>query len=350
MTTLIKKIDLSDKNRNKLKSKYFIIVLSTKRNLDLCRKNSIAGFPETDNGQWAFLDIDVGDYISFYFNGRVWDLYEVVDKIIPNQWLTKLARGNEELDPEPLNDDEKWDSIKTKNQFIYFPFRLKLKKIVGTSYDSNIVFKSGFERLGINLVPRVSLKKTHFQLSINDIKRYFNFDVSLKEKEFNIDSFVLCKKRSQHRSNQNNSINFEENSIDEIIHQEIYLQSFVKKLLEAYIDKIKIVEKCDSYEFLSEQTTDGGESDIVILCRSNEELEFYIELKNTAMIKKDDLTKKAQEAKKQVLRYHNILNKELTLRGIGGKNKNNDNSLRIYKTENVFIFELDSNASLSIYK
>jgi len=68
------------------------------------------------------------------------------------------------------------------------------------------------------------------------------------------------------------------------------------------------------------------------------------------MIKKDGLTKKAKEAKNQVLRYHNILNKELTLRGIGGKNKNDDNSLRIYKTENVFIFELDSNTPLSIFK
>jgi len=42
------------------------------------------------------------------------------------------------------------------------------------------------------------------------------------------------------------------------------------------------------------------------------------------MIKKDKLTKKAQEAIDQVKRYHNILNKELTLRGIGGKNNNQD--------------------------
>ena len=68
MIELIQKIDLTKKNRDKIKSKYFIVVLSNQKNLDLCRQNSIAGFPETDNGQWAYLDIDIGDYISFYFN------------------------------------------------------------------------------------------------------------------------------------------------------------------------------------------------------------------------------------------------------------------------------------------
>lgn len=347
MIELIQKIDLTKKDRDKIKSKYFIVVLSTQRNLNLCRQNSIAGFPETDNGQWAFLDINIGDYISFYFNGRVYDLYEVTEKQVPNRWRNKLAKGNEHLDPETLTNGEKWDSIKTNENFIYFPFRLKLNKIVETHYDSNIVFKSGFERLGINLVPRVSLKKTHFQLSIKDIKKYFNKEVPIKESDFDIKSFILCKKRSQYRTNQNNTFDFENFIIDEITHKEIYLQAFLKKILESQISKINLVEYCENYEFLSEQTTDGGESDIVVLCKSKEELEFYIELKNTLMIKKDKLTKKAQEAIGQVKRYHNILNKELTLRGIGGKNSNQDNSLRIYKCENILIFEIDSNIKLS---
>ena len=117
--------------------------------------------------------------------------------------------------------------------------------------------------------------------------------------------------------------------------------------MESKISSIKLLDNCANFEFLSEQTTDGGESDIVILCKSKEELEFYIELKNTLMIKKDKLTKKAQEAIDQVKRYHNILNKELTLRGIGGKNNNQDNSLRIYKTENILIFEIDADTKLS---
>jgi hypothetical protein len=355
--TLYKTVDLSDKNtnRNKLKSKYFIVVLSNKRNLDLCRDKKIAGFPETNNGQWAFLDIDVGDYISFYYNGRIWDLYEVDSKFIPDQYLKKLARGDKDLDPEPLNDGKNWCSIEGGTQYIYFPFRLELKKKVETEFDSNIVFKNGFERLGINLVPRVSLKKTHFQLSIKDINRIFNNDISINKKEFTIDTFVKCKRRSQHRRDQKNSIRFKEKIIDEITHQEIYLQSFMKKLLETQINQIKIVEDCDCYEFLSEQTTDGGESDIVILCKSNnEEFEFYIELKNNSMIRQNDcLTARAKQAKDQVSNYRNILDEKLTLRGIGGKKGNNDKSLRIYKlesnTDNLFIFELDSNTPLSIF-
>ena len=48
-------------------------------------------------------------------------------------------------------------------------------------------------------------------------------------------------------------------------------------------------------------------------------MEFYIELKNKAMIINEGLTKEARGAIKQVSGYSNILNEELTSRGIGEK-------------------------------
>ena len=48
-------------------------------------------------------------------------------------------------------------------------------------------------------------------------------------------------------------------------------------------------------------------------------MEFYIELKNKAMIINEGLTKETRGTIKQVSGYSNILNEELTSRGIGEK-------------------------------
>ena len=338
-----------DSKPGEIKSKYFVVVLSSERNLQLCRINSIAGFPETNNGQWAFLDIDIGNYLSFYFNGRIWDLYEVTSKTIPEEWHTKLALGQDRMDPIVLSDGEKWDAIGSGNKFIYFPFRLRLKKIRDTSYDTNIVFKPGFERLGINLIPRVGLRKTHFQLSTKDVVRFFDIQQTMEGRDLDLSSFVMCKRRSQHRVSKGRiPIGFEKGTVDEATHQEIYLQALLKKLLEAYVEDLDFGKYGGEFEFLSEQTVDGGESDIVVICKSNETSEFYIELKNAPMVSKGQLTTKGKEAQSQVTRYSNLINRKLTMRGIGGKNKNSDNCITVYKKDDLMILEVDAQTSLSL--
>ncbi|WP_449241992.1 hypothetical protein, partial [Desulfovibrio sp.] len=72
---------------------FFIIALSNEHNFNVCREHAIAGFPETDNGQWAYLDIDEGDYISFYFNGHLCDLFMVEKKYIHDRYLHETAYG-----------------------------------------------------------------------------------------------------------------------------------------------------------------------------------------------------------------------------------------------------------------
>ncbi len=60
---------------------YFLISVSNRENLELCMKYALAGFTNSINGLWTFLDIDVGDYVSFLYGARVRNLYRVVEKV-----------------------------------------------------------------------------------------------------------------------------------------------------------------------------------------------------------------------------------------------------------------------------
>ncbi|MHC4104748.1 MAG: hypothetical protein ACYSR9_07410, partial [Planctomycetota bacterium] len=59
---------------------YFLISLSNRVNLDLCIKYALAGFTDSINGLWTFLDIKEGDYISFLYGAKAHNLYVVQTK------------------------------------------------------------------------------------------------------------------------------------------------------------------------------------------------------------------------------------------------------------------------------
>ena len=59
---------------------YFLIAVSNRPNLDLCIKYGLAGFTSSNNGGWAFCDVQVGDYISFLYSARAYNLYEVRER------------------------------------------------------------------------------------------------------------------------------------------------------------------------------------------------------------------------------------------------------------------------------
>jgi len=282
MEVTITKDDLTDK----LKSKYFIVILSNEENLKKCINNNVAGFPETDNGIWAYLDIRRGDYISFYYNGRIFNLYKVEKKYIPYEFKNKKGMGSEEYDPVALPNNQKWKAISTKKGKIYFPYRLSLSLIKETNFETSLIFKDGFERFGINLVPRAGLKKSHFQLSIIDIKKVFSIEnISITRSAFTLSDFVEIAKRM--------FSNISSFSIRDLTNKEIFLQSLIKRVLEASINKyagIFNVETYDNFEFFSEQTVYGGEADIVI-ANGSKNIAF-IEVKNGSILnKKGELTK-----------------------------------------------------------
>lgn len=59
---------------------YFLISVSNRKNLELCENYALAGFTNSINGLWAFLEIQEGDFISFLYGAKAHNLYRVEEK------------------------------------------------------------------------------------------------------------------------------------------------------------------------------------------------------------------------------------------------------------------------------
>lgn len=119
--------------------------MSLRENLDLCRKYALAGLTSSYNGAWAYVDIDVGDFVSFLYGAKVYDLYQVETK--------------EAIDGDTA--DKPWPIIRFRSGLEYhFPFRLHLRKL--RSFETSLVVKE-FSYVGENLLLRGGYTKTHFQ-------------------------------------------------------------------------------------------------------------------------------------------------------------------------------------------
>jgi len=105
----------------------------------------LAGFPGSVNGFWAFVDIGVGDYVSFLYGARVFNLYRVVGKA--------AYRGAERLPP--------WPPLRFRSgRVYYFPFRLFLEPV---RVLEEPMVRPEFAYVAENLLLRGGYRKTHFQ-------------------------------------------------------------------------------------------------------------------------------------------------------------------------------------------
>ncbi|RLG57394.1 MAG: hypothetical protein DRN83_02005, partial [Hadesarchaea archaeon] len=125
---------------------YFFIAVSTRKNLEICERYTCAGFPNTINGVWAYLDINVGDYLSFLYGAKAYNLYEVVKK--------EAVKNPHTLPPpwEPLSH--------VSGKTYHFPFRLHLK--LWREFEESLA-KPEFMYVAENLLQRGGYRKTHFQ-------------------------------------------------------------------------------------------------------------------------------------------------------------------------------------------
>jgi hypothetical protein len=124
---------------------YYLVLLST-QNLNPCRRYGLAGFPEGRDSLWPYFDIEVGDHLSFYRSGIVFDYYQVVSK--------QIAR-------DPERDNPEWVPIGTPKR--YYPYRLLLQPIIqSNNYYS--FFRSELRPFGKSLLPRFAFGKSHIQL------------------------------------------------------------------------------------------------------------------------------------------------------------------------------------------
>lgn len=125
---------------------YFLISISNRTNLDLCIKHALAGFTNSINGLWTFVEIREGDYVSFLYGARVFNLYRVMER--------QALRHADKLPP--------WQSItfRTSGKTYYFPFRLQLKPV--RQFNEPMV-RPDFAYVAENLLLRGGYRKTHFQ-------------------------------------------------------------------------------------------------------------------------------------------------------------------------------------------
>jgi hypothetical protein len=125
---------------------YFLISVSNRENLDLCIKYGLAGFLSGENGAWTFCEIQTGDFVSFLYGARVFNLYRVANR--------EAISNAENIGPwEPLK-------LRETSKPYSFPFRLHLD-LVRTFSESLI--RPEFAYVGENLLLRGGYRKTHFQ-------------------------------------------------------------------------------------------------------------------------------------------------------------------------------------------
>ena len=125
---------------------YFLLAVSNRVNLDLCIKHTLAGFTDSINGLWTYLDIQEGDYVSFLYSARSYNLYQVTGKA--------AYKDADRLSP--------WPPVKFRpsGRVYHFPFRLELEQV--RSFDEPLV-RAEFAYVAENLLLRGGYRKTHFQ-------------------------------------------------------------------------------------------------------------------------------------------------------------------------------------------
>jgi len=125
---------------------YFLVSLSNKTNLNLCIRHSLAGFTNSISGVWTFLEIMEGDFISFLYGAKAYNLYRVERK--------EALRNAEHMPPWPPV------TFRISGKTYYFPFRLTLNPV--RRLEESLV-RPEFSYVAENLLLRGGYRKTHFQ-------------------------------------------------------------------------------------------------------------------------------------------------------------------------------------------
>lgn len=124
---------------------YFLLSVSNRQNLELCIKHALAGFTNSINGLWTFTEINPGDYVSFLYGARVFNLYRVMEKV--------ALKGAEGLPP--------WPKVTFRSgRTYYFPFRLRLEPLRELNEP---MVRPEFAYVAENLLLRGGYRRTHFQ-------------------------------------------------------------------------------------------------------------------------------------------------------------------------------------------
>jgi len=228
---------------------YFLISISNRLNLELCIKHGLAGFTNSINGLWTFLEIAENDYISFLYGARVFNLYKVVKKY--------ALKDAEKLPPWPPV------TFSMSRRTYYFPFRLNLDPI--RKLNETMV-RPEFAYVAENLLLRGSYRRTHFQADSVTFYSVSQMGETYKDQiqklNFNdVETFVpkLC-------------FNKKLLSPPEIfLFQELILQILVRNYLSKNSKLQRVFDymgysnhKADDFEILGEKAFPEGHVDLLI--------------------------------------------------------------------------------------
>ena len=189
------------------KPNYFLISVSNRENLELCKKFALAGFTNSINGAWAYVEINEGDFVSFLYGARAHNLYRVKKK--------EAIRDAKDLPPwKPI-------TFKPSNRTYWFPFRLYLEPV---RQFEELLIRNEFAYVAENLLLRGGYRKTHFQADQTTLQYVSQVGRTIKE---NVETLEMPKyetfkpKFCLRREN--------ENPPEVFSFKEVILQALIKK-------------------------------------------------------------------------------------------------------------------------
>lgn len=252
---------------------YFLISVSNKTNLDLCIKYALAGFTNSINGLWTFLDIKEGDYISFLYGAKARNLYVVESK--------DVIKDAESAPP--------WPSVtfRQSGKTYYFPFRLNLKPV--RQFEESLV-RVEFNYVAENLLLRGGYRRTHFQAdqtTLQAVSQMGNLwhqqidQLSFQDKK----TFVPKFTRSRDKVSIPYAFQFKELILQAIIREYLGNRRNLGELLEI----CEVDVSPDELEVLGEKALPEGFVDILIkeATPTGISRKIIIEVKTGAAHKKD---------------------------------------------------------------
>lgn len=129
-----------------MRKAYYLLSVSNRENLELCIKYALAGFMNNRSGVWTFVEVQEGDFVSFLYGAKAYNLYSVEKK--------EAYKKAESLPPwRPI-------TFQQSGKTYYFPFRLYLQPI--RKFEEPLV-RAEFAYVAENLLLRGGYRRTHFQ-------------------------------------------------------------------------------------------------------------------------------------------------------------------------------------------
>ena len=228
---------------------YFLISVSNKTNLDLCIKYALAGFTDSINGLWTFMEVQQGDYVSFLYGARVFNLYKVIGK--------KAFKNASQLPPWPPV------TFKMSGKTYHFPFRLFLRPIRKLNEP---MVKPEFAYVAENLLLRGGYRKTHFQADRTTLHAVSQMGELYNDSISNLD--LTKHKIFEPKLTWNKNL---ENIPEIFKFQELMLQSLIRhhlsntNLLYDFFRSIGMDSlNADDFEVLGEKALPEGHVDLLI--------------------------------------------------------------------------------------